>query len=45
MISSKKIVIVGHYGVGKTSLIKRFVENEFSDNYLVTIGVHISKKA
>lgn len=41
---SKKIVVLGHFGVGKTSLIRRFVENSFSDNYTVSIGVHITKK-
>ncbi len=41
---SKKIVIVGHFGVGKTSLIRRFVEDIFSEDYKVTIGVHILKK-
>jgi small GTP-binding protein len=41
---SKKIVVLGHFGVGKTSLIRRFVENSFSDNYKVSIGVHITKK-
>ena len=41
---SKKIVLLGHFGVGKTSLIRRFVENTFSEDYKVTIGVHISKK-
>ena len=40
----KKIVLVGHFGVGKSSLIRRFVKNEFSDDYMVTIGVHILKK-
>ncbi len=39
-----KIVLVGNFGVGKTSLIKRFVENSFSEEYLSTIGVSISKK-
>ena len=41
---SYKIVLVGNFGVGKTSLIKRFVENSFSEEYLSTIGVSISKK-
>ncbi|TMM59069.1 GTP-binding protein [Maribacter algarum] len=44
MHSSKKIVVLGHFGVGKTSLIRRFVTDTFSDNYKVTIGVHITKK-
>ncbi len=45
MNNTKKVVLIGHFGVGKSSLIKRFVENVFSDNYIVTIGVHISKKS
>ncbi len=44
MIASKKIVLLGHFGVGKTSLIRRFVQDIFSKDYKVTIGVHISKK-
>ena len=44
MQKSKKIVVLGHFGVGKTSLIRRFVSNSFSDHYKVTIGVHITKK-
>lgn len=44
MSVSKKIVLIGHFGVGKSSLLRRFVENTFSDNYTVTIGVHIMKK-
>ncbi|WP_298506941.1 Rab family GTPase [uncultured Maribacter sp.] len=44
MSKSKKIVVLGHFGVGKTSLIRRFVSNSFSDKYLVSIGVHITKK-
>lgn len=44
MQKSKKIVILGHFGVGKTSLIRRFVSDSFSDKYKVTIGVHITKK-
>ncbi|MEO0528108.1 MAG: Rab family GTPase [Bacteroidota bacterium] len=36
--------MLGHFGVGKTSLIRRYVEDSFSDNYKVSIGVHITKK-
>lgn len=41
---SKKICLVGDFGVGKTSLIRRFVERQFSDRYLSTVGVKISRK-
>lgn len=41
---SKKIVLIGHFGVGKSSLIRRFAENTFTEDYKVTIGVHILKK-
>ncbi|OKH35450.1 GTP-binding protein [[Phormidium ambiguum] IAM M-71] len=36
--------MVGDFGVGKTSLIRRFVERQFSDQYLSTVGVKISQK-
>ena len=36
--------MVGPFAVGKTSLVKRFVESIFSDKYHTTIGVKISKK-
>ncbi len=41
---SKKVVVLGHFGVGKSSLIRRIVADSFSDNYEVSIGVHITKK-
>lgn len=44
MSVAKKIVLLGHFGVGKTSIIRQFVSNEFSSDYKVTIGVHILKK-
>lgn len=42
--ASKKVVILGHFGVGKSSLMRRFVRDEFTNDYKVTIGVHILKK-
>jgi len=36
--------MVGHFGVGKTSLVRRFVESIFEDKYLTTVGVKIDKK-
>ena len=42
---TQKICLLGDFSVGKTSLIRRFVENKFSDEYLSTIGVKISRKS
>ncbi|HOP61799.1 MAG TPA: Rab family GTPase [Spirochaetota bacterium] len=39
-----KIVMLGDFAVGKTSLVRRFVYDEFSDSYLTTIGVKVTKK-
>lgn len=36
---------MGASGVGKTSLVKRFVEGKFDDTYRTTIGVHIDSKS
>ncbi len=44
-IISKKVCLVGDFGVGKTSLIRQFVDRQFSDQYLSTVGVKISRKA
>jgi small GTP-binding protein len=40
----KKICLLGDAGVGKTSLISRYVHDEFSDNYITTMGTKVSKK-
>lgn len=40
----KKICLLGDFAVGKTSLVRRYVDNQFSDEYLTTIGVKISRK-
>lgn len=42
---SKKICLMGASGVGKTSLVKRFVEGKFDETYRTTIGVHIDSKS
>src|SRR5262245_45458219 len=40
----KKVCLLGSFGVGKTSLIRRYVQSIFSDEYLTTVGVKIDKK-
>jgi small GTP-binding protein len=40
----KKICMLGGFSVGKTSLVKRYVESVFSESYLTTVGVKIDKK-
>ena len=41
----KKICMLGGFAVGKTSLVRRFVSNVFSDHYQTTIGVTVEKKS
>ncbi len=38
---SKKLMLLGEIGVGKTSLVRRFVLDEFSAEYRPTMGVDI----
>ena len=40
----KKICMLGGFAVGKTSLVRRFVTNVFSEHYQTTIGVTVEKK-
>ncbi|HNF98712.1 MAG TPA: Rab family GTPase [Pseudomonadota bacterium] len=40
----KKIVMLGSFAVGKTSLVARYVRSIFSEKYLTTIGVKVDKK-
>ena len=39
-----KIIIIGDSNVGKSSLLKKFVKNEFSENRIQTIGVDYATK-
>lgn len=39
----RKVCVLGASGVGKTSLVRRFVERKFDEGYQQTIGVAISK--
>jgi len=39
-----KICVVGNGGVGKTSMVLRYCEDSFRDNYLMTIGSNFSTK-
>jgi small GTP-binding protein len=41
---SRKICLIGDFSVGKTSLIRQFVDKQFSDEYLSTVGVKMSRK-
>ena len=39
-----KVSLVGGTGVGKTSLIRRYVRDEFDDRYIITLGTKVSKR-
>lgn len=39
-----KVALVGDKAVGKTSLIRRFVTDQFDDRYLLTLGTKVMKK-
>ncbi|MHA1293218.1 MAG: Rab family GTPase [Promethearchaeota archaeon] len=39
-----KICLLGEANVGKTSLVYRFIENKFRENYKSTLGVNLLKK-
>ncbi|MFW9873313.1 MAG: Rab family GTPase [Candidatus Thorarchaeota archaeon] len=43
-MESHKVIIVGPSAVGKTSLLNRFVNNEFALKYKLTIGVDFLTK-
>ena len=39
-----KVCLVGDVAVGKTSLIKRYVQDQFDDRYIATVGTKVTKK-
>ncbi len=39
-----KAVLVGDKSVGKTSLVRRYVLDQFDDRYLLTLGAKVTKK-
>ena len=41
---ARKICLLGDFGVGKTSLVARFMRNTFADKYLTTVGVKVDSK-
>lgn len=41
---SKKVTLVGPFGVGKTSIFRRYIDDAFSEDYKSTLGVQIQKK-
>jgi small GTP-binding protein len=40
----RKICLLGDAAVGKTSLIKRYVQDKFDDKYVVTLGTKVTMK-
>ena len=40
----KKVCLLGEFAVGKTSLIRRYVEGRFDQKYLTTIGIVVTRK-
>ena len=41
----KKICLLGDFSVGKSSLVRRYVEGIFDDKYLTTVGVVVSRRS
>ncbi len=41
---SMKFIIVGDVGVGKTSLISRFITGQFNPNHDLTVGIEFGDK-
>ena len=44
IVASFKIIIIGNSGVGKTSILERFILDKFDESLLSTIGINFSEK-
>ena len=40
----RKVVLVGDPMVGKTSLVRKYVTDQFSDDYIMTVGFKVTSK-
>ena len=43
-LKSFKVVLMGESGVGKTSIINRYIKNIFDNNVLSTVGIGFFSK-
>ena len=43
-VLTSKVCIVGDFAVGKTSTVERYVNQQFSEKYLTTVGVKIDTR-
>jgi len=43
-ILKAKVCLVGENAVGKTSLVRRYVLDQFADQYITTLGAKVMKK-
>lgn len=41
MVLAKKLCLLGDFSVGKTSLIRRYIHDDFSLDYRATVGVQV----
>ena len=41
---SRKVILTGSFGVGKTSLFRRFIKGTFTEKYITTLGVKVDKR-
>ncbi|NVM04539.1 MAG: GTP-binding protein, partial [Candidatus Helarchaeota archaeon] len=44
-IYSLKLVLFGNQAVGKTSLVERYINNKFEQEYLSTLGYNVYQKS